>query len=212
MFSSSFYAEMADVPQDTATKHMIKSPDMQVARVRGSCDLWVVHQLLAASTHGIPVFRDTVRDMAVKGVPLAFLARMSGVPVPILKSPERGIQFFAEKPDREAGLIRTQDHMDKYWNLHTMGRKNYDADAGDQSAARAALAGTDLGLFHTTAAPVPGEGDLPYYWRIPGLPAQSQIRDLGPTEYFTRILDWEERYQLPVPALLGPHEQAKRGF
>ena len=203
MFSSTFFSDMTGLPKDTATKHMIKSPDMEVKRVTGTCDIWVVHHLLEMAMKDLGTYRDSVRELSVaKGVPPAMLARISGVPNPIIRRPERGIQFFPEKPDLEIGLVCGNAHMRHYLETSKEKRRNYDPDPGDQHAVRDALAGKELGSFHTTAAPIPGEDNVPHHLAIPGLPSARDAGELGP-EFFRIVREWEFRYQLPASPYLG---------
>lgn len=205
MFSSTFLAEMTGVPASTATKCMIKPPSAPVSRVSGSCDMWVVHRILVASTLDVPTYREEIRELTLtKGVPKALMARLSGVPMDILTRPERGIQFFAEEPDRETGVICTEKQCDAYWKAYRKEkRRKNDPSPDDQRAIRDAIAGTSLGEVRATHAPLPAEGELPYYTAIPGLPSFRDAQRLGP-RYFQRVRDWEFRYHLSASPGVGP--------
>lgn len=198
LFSSTFLSEMTGVPRSTVTKHMVKSPEMEVSRVTGSCDLWVVQKLLDSAARGEDIFREEVRDLALsKGVPKAFLSRMSGVPIAGILRPERGVSFSPEKPDMQSGEVCSLEQRDLYWKYHPGEKKTYDPRPGDQRVVRDALAGMDLGLLRATATPVPIEGQSPYHLRIPGLP---KIRkgDTPDESYFRKTQEWEYTYHLPA--------------
>lgn len=203
LFSSSFLAEMTGIPQSTATKQMIKPPDMKVTRITGTCDPWVVQQLLDAATHGEDEFRELVRELCLtKGIPKAFLSRMSGVPVSGILRPERGVQFYPEKPDWESGQICSTETRDAYWKYHPGEKKTYDPRPGDQRPVRDSIPGTPLGDIRATSTPVPSENHLPFHLCIPGLPRlrKGQVAD---DAYFERIRDWEFTYHLRASTGLG---------
>lgn len=203
LFSSSFLADMADIPSSTVTKYMTKAPDMTVSRVTGRCDIWTVYRLLSASAAGLDTYRDTVREISLtRGVPDAMMERLSGVPADIIRRPERGIQFFPERPDLETGNVRSPEQMKLYWKYHTLERKNYDPDPGDQFSARHALAGKDLGTFRTTAAPVPDGTALPHHFSIPGLPSLRECAE-DPQRFFKLVRDWESTYHFSASAYVG---------
>lgn len=203
LFSSTFFADMTGLPKDTAAKHMIKSPDMEVKRVTGTCDIWVIHHLLEVAMLDLGTYRDSVRELSVsKGVPPAMLSRISGVPNPIIRRPDRGIQFFPEKADLEIGLVCSPKHMKHYLETSKEKRRPYDPDPGDQYTIRDALSGKELGSFHTTSAPLPGADNVPHHLAIPGLPSASDHRRLG-SEFFRIVSEWEARYQLPASPYLG---------
>jgi hypothetical protein len=148
-------------------------------------------------------YRESVRELSVsKGVPPAMLSRISGIPAPILRRPERGIQFFPEKPDLETGLICSNEHMKHRLENSKEKRKSYDPYPGDQSSIRDALSGKELGSFHTTSAPLPGEDNVPQHLCIPGIPSFRRAEELGP-QFFQVVREWEFRYQLPASPYLG---------
>ncbi|MER6605804.1 hypothetical protein ABT282_07775 [Streptomyces sp. NPDC000927] len=194
LFSSAFLAEMTGLPQSTVQNHMIRPPGLLVSRVTGSCDPWVVHRLLEASAEGIDEFRHTVREVSLtKGVPKAMMSRVSGVPTSVLLRPDRGIQFFPEGADRLTGRICTQDeHVSVLMPVN-----RYTAVAGDQSEVRSAFAGTYVADVVTTSVPVPREGEVPYFTRIPGLPRLKDMGRLGPL-FYERLMEWEFKYHLPA--------------
>lgn len=198
LFSSTFLAEMTGVPQSTVTKQMIRPPDLKVTRITGSCDVWVIQQLLAAAANGEEEFRETVREMALmKGVPKAFLSRISGVPMAGILRPERGVQFSPEKPDWESGEVCSVETRDLYWKYHPGERKKHDPRPGDQRPVRDAIAGTPLGELRATAVPVSSENHLPFHLCIPGLPKLRKGE--SPSEsYFNKIQQWEYTYHLPA--------------
>lgn len=194
MFSSSFFAEMTGLPQQTASKHMIKSPKMDVKRVTGSCDMRVVHHLLELTRTGMDSYREAVAELAQsKGIPRAMLSRISGIPVSVLARPERGVQFFPELPDLMTGVICTQEQIDSYWLYKEKTR--HDPDPGDQQDLRQALAGASISSLHCTAVPLSEEE--PFYSAIPGLPSQADRSDTD--SYLNQINTWEEQYLLSAP-------------
>lgn len=197
LFSSSFLAEMTGIPASTVTKNMIKPPDVQIGRITGSCDLWTVHTLLDAATKGEDQYRETVRELSLfKGVPKALLARLSGVPVAGLLRPDRGAQFFPEKPDWATGTVCTPAARDAYWKYHPEEKKRYDPRPGDQCSARDAFAGTPLGDLRATTAPLPEDGKPPLHLCIPGLSAGRKETRAD------RAQQWEYTYHLPAVGLL----------
>lgn len=203
LFPSTFLAEMAGLPQTTATRYMIRPPGVPIMKVTGSCDMWVVYQLMQASTKGLHEFREEIREISlIKNVPAAFLSRLSGVPVDTLLRPDRGIQFFPERPDYETGIICTTEQYDLYWKYHKEERRNYDPQPGDQFATRNALAGAAVGDVRCTAAPVPGDCELPYYLTIPGLPpVRDSVSD--PHGFFRSVREWEFTYHLSAASYAG---------
>jgi hypothetical protein len=207
LFSSTFLAEMTGIPASTASKCMIIPPDSPIRRVTGSCDMWVVHQILSASPRSTAAYRAEIRDLTLtKGVPKALMARLSGVPIDILTKPDRGVQFFAEQPDRERGVVLSAEQYAAYWREKYSGRRSKNAPSpGDQRALRDALAGTPVGEIRATHAPLPSDGELPYYTAIPGLPSVRHAHRLGAC-YFTRVRDWEFKYHLSASTPVGPRQ------
>jgi hypothetical protein len=204
LFSSTFLAEMTGVPSSTATKNMIKPPDLSVTRITGSCDPWVIQQLLEGAANGEDEFRGLVRELALtKGVPKAFLSRITGIPVSGILRPERGLQFFPEKPDWESGEVCSTETNEAYWKYHTGEKKTYDPRPGNQHSVRDSIPGTPLGDLRATSAPVPSENHLPYHLCIPGLPRLRQDKTADQA-YFDRIRDWEYTYHLSATTGVGP--------
>jgi len=210
LFPSTFLADMANLPQSTTTRYMIRPPDAPIVKVTGSCDVWIVYQLIQAASKDIGEFRETVREISLtKNVPAALLSRLTGVPVDILRRPDHGIQFFPERPDYETGMICTNYQCDLYWKYHKEERRNYDPQPGDQFATRDAVAGAPVGDLRTTAAPVPGEGELPYHFAIPGLPPVSDsVSD--PQRFFRMVRDWEFAYHLSASSYVRNRAAGER--
>lgn len=204
LFSSTFLAEMSGMPSSTVTKCMVKPPGAPVGRVTGSCDMWVVHQILTVSAGGLQTYRDEIRELTLtKGVPKALMARLSGVPMDGLTRPERGVQFFPEEPDLSMGVVCTQAQCDAYWRMYGKERRRRNApEPGDQQALRGVFAGRTLDEMRATHAPLPSEGELPYYRAIPGLPALRNAARMGP-RYFERVRDWEFKYHLSASPTTG---------
>lgn len=200
LFSSSFLAEMTGIPSSTATKNMIKPPDIDIRRITGSCDMWIIHALLEAATKGEEEYRQTVREMSLyKGVPQALLSRMSGVPVAGILRPERGVQFFPEAPDWAGGRVCSSEARDAYWKYHPGEKKKHDPRPGDQRSARDAYTGTYLGDLRATSAPLPDDHQLPYHVCIPGY-ATHRKNQLPDPE---RIKQWEYTYHLSAAPSVG---------
>jgi hypothetical protein len=206
LFSSSFLSQMTGIPQTTASNNMIKPPDIEVSRVTGSCDVWIIRELLYATTYGEDEFRDKVRELCIdKGVPKAFLSRISGVPVQGILRPERGVQFSPEKPDIINGYVCSLDDVKRYWKFHPGEKKTYDPRPGDQRSVRDSIPGTSLGEIRATSTPVPSEDHLPYYHCIPGLP-RLRAGEEPSSSYYGKIEKWESTYHLPAPSSMGSQE------
>lgn len=210
LFSSAFLMEMTGIPRTTTQKCMIKSCDVPAARVTGTCDPWVIHQLLITAVLGMNDYREAVRELSLaKGVPSALLSRISGVPQDILRRPDRGIQFFPEEPDLYYGAVCSAEQCKLYDKYNTQGRrKKYDPDPGNQLSHRSALAGTPVGNLRATSAPVPGENHLPYHLAIPGIPAVCDTEDPG--RYYEQVWKWEDYYHLPAASYVGPDKENQR--
>lgn len=203
LFSSSFFSEMTGVPSSTATKSMIKPPGIDISRITGSCDMWMIHKIIESAAKGEEDYRESIYEMSTyKGVPKALLSRLSGVPVSGILNPERGIQFFPEKPDWASGVVCTIEACDTYWKYHPGEKKRYEPRPGDQRSARRALAGTPLGDLRATSTPVPSDGELPFHLCIPGLSALRKTEDEDKKRRI--ISEWEIRYHLPSSSLVGP--------
>lgn len=196
LFSSSFFADMTGIPRSTATKNMVKPPNIDISRVTGSCDMWTVHKIIESATRGEGEYREIIYEMALyKGVPKTLLSRLSGVPVQGILKPDRGIHFFPEKPDWASGEVCSPEDYNAYWKYHPMEKKSYDPRPGSQRTARRVLAGTPLGHLHATSAPIAEEGEKPFHLCIPGLPSLRKNQE--PDEYFfSRVSEWEMRYHL----------------
>lgn len=204
LFSSSFLADMTGIPASTASKHMLKPTDINVTRITGTCDPWILHHLLQTALRGEEEYRQTIRDLTLsKGVPKAMLSRISGIPVAGILRPERGFQFFPERPDWDTGEVCSLTARDAYWKHHHGEKKKYDPQPGNQRTVRDALAGTPLGNLRATSAPIPGPSELPYHLAIPGLPTL-RPGEKPDEDYFKRITDWECAYHLPASARVGP--------
>lgn len=199
MFSSAFLSDMTGIPASTCTKLMVKATGAPTARILGTCDMVIIHNLLEAAGSGMIEYRETVRELSVaKEVPSAMLERISGIPREVLARPDRGIDFFPEAPDRILGVICTVDQINDYWRRNRDNRRSYDPSPGPQYALRDSLAGTALANYPGFSnAPVPDENELPYHQAIPGLPNLLRTPQIGPDE-FHRICEWEQRYLLPV--------------
>lgn len=211
LFSSTFFADMTGLPKDTATKHMIKAPDMEVKRVTGTCDVWVVHQLLEVATMGMDRYRDYVRELSIsKGVPQAMLSRVSGVPREIILRPDRGVQFFPEECDLAAGRICSPIQVEDYRKDTKEKKASYDPNPGNQFSVRYSFAGTALGAIYTTSTPLPGEAGVPYHTAIPGLPTIRDAARLG-SKFYEQLHEWEFRYQLPAAPYVGLEEESQLG-
>ena len=210
LFPSTFLADMAALPQSTAHRYMVRPPGLEISKVTGSCDVWVVYQLIEAAALDLTEFRHRIREISLTmNVPAALLSRLSGVPVEILLRPEHGIQFFPERPDYETGMICTSDQCDLYWKYHKEERRNYDPQPGDQFATRHAIAGSPMGEIRTTTAPVSGHGELPYHFAIPGLPPLSDsVSD--PQRFFRMVRDWEFTYHLSAAAYVRNRAEGER--
>jgi hypothetical protein len=203
MFSSTFFEEMSGIPGSTVKKIMVKPPQVSASRVTGTCDMVVIHRLLETAAQGMTEYREAVRELSVaKGIPSAMLSRISGVPKEILARPERGINFFAEKPDFLTDRVVTVRQRIHYMSRNPQERRGHDAQPGNQRTVRDALAGTYLGDFRATHAPVPDDGSLPYHFAIPGLPVLREGDAVG-IDDLRRVQEWQMLYHLPASAALG---------
>jgi hypothetical protein len=203
LFSSTFFAEMTGLPGSSVKKLMVRSPEIAAGRVTGSCDMMVIHRLLEAAAQGMEEYRETVRELSIaKGIPDALLSRISGVPKEILTRPDRGLDFFAEKPDLITGQVCSVSQRNTYYSRNTQERRRHDPQPGNQHTIRNALAGTALGDIRTTHAPVPDEGQLPYHLSIPGLPVLREPSALT-FEHLQVMQEWQMRYHLPASAAVG---------
>jgi hypothetical protein len=204
LFSSTFLSEMTGIPTATVCKAMVRSPRMATSRVTGTCDVTVVHRLLETAAQGMAEYREAVRELSIaKGIPDAMLSRISGVPREILLRPNRGIDFFAEKPDLITGQICSVKQRNMYVSRNPQERRSYDAQPGNQHAVRSVFAGTQLGDIRTTHAPVPDEGQLPHHLSIPGLPLLREADSIG-FEQLRLVQDWQVRYNFSASAAVRP--------
>jgi hypothetical protein len=204
LFPSTFLTEMSGIPASTIKKIMVKPQASSAERVTGSCGMVVIHRLLEAAAQGMTEYREAVRELSIaNGIPGAMLARISGVPKEILARPDRGINFFAERPDLLTSQVCTLSQRITYFSRNPQERRGYDAQPGNQRSVRDALAGTYLGDFRATHAPVPDEGSLPYHFSIPGLPVLREGDSVG-IDDLRRVQKWQMLYHLPASAALGP--------
>lgn len=195
LFSSAFLMDMTGLPRTTTQKCMVKAQDVPAARVTGTCDMWVIHQLLEAATQGLDEYRHKVRELSLmKGVPSALLSRISGVPSDILRRPDRGVQFFPEDPDLVSGTVCTTEQHQLFYEYHPERRKSYDPQPGDQQYCRDSLRGHPLADLRSTTVPLPDNEQSPFHLAIPGLPS----RKAAESEYYKTVFEWEEHYQLPA--------------
>jgi len=202
LFPSTFFEEMSGIPASTIKKIMVKPPQASAYRVTGTCDMIIIHSLLEAAAQGMPEYRETVRELSLaKGIPGAMLARISGVPKEILNRPDRGLNFFAEKPDLLMEKVATVSQRLMYMTRNPQERRGYDAQPGNQRSVRDALAGTYLGDLRATHAPVPDDGALPYHFSIPGFPVLRKGDPVG-IDDLHRMQEWQMLYQLPVSGAL----------
>lgn len=177
MFSSSFFSQMTGLPQSTVSKHMVKSPDISISKVTGTCSIEIIYNLLEKSQEGVDVYREFVAKLAVtRRVPRAMLSRISGVPVSVLTQPEKGVQFFPEEPDYLFKKIISVDVIHRYWERKKI--RSFDPRPGDQEEIRSKLQGRDVGFFTWTSVPVT-PGILSY---LPLIQEGSQTKNTSQNE------------------------------
>lgn len=197
LFSSAFFEEMTDIPFKNVSKWMVRPQDMLPSRVTGSCDMRIVHLALEAATRGDAAFRvftsEIVRN---KGVPEAMASRLTGVPVPALREPGRGVQFTPLGPDLDTLSVCSREDV-MMWTGRVSER---DAELAPrvygQDWVRDVFSEILLREYIFTSTPVPRNGEDCYHLCIPELPRPHRARHLG-IRYYDLLRSWEDKYLLP---------------
>lgn len=198
LFSSTFFEEMTDIPFKNASKWMVRPQDMMASRVRGSCDMRMVHLTLEAATRGDSAFRTFASDMVRnKDAPEAMASRLTGVPVAALLEPGRGVQFTPLGPDLDTLSVRSREDVMMWTGLAPKRDVDLAPRVYGQDWVRDVFPETLLKEHVFTSTPVPRNGEDCYHLCIPELPRPHRARHLG-GRYYDLLYAWEEKYLLPA--------------
>lgn len=198
LFSSSFFEEMTDIHFKSASKWMVRPEGMLATRVTGSCDMRLVHLTLEAAARGDLSFRTFAADIVrSKGVPGAMASRLTGVPVPALLYPGRGVQFTPVGPDLDTLSVRPREEQMMWVGRASDRELSLSPWVHGQEWVRDVFPETLLKEAVFTATPVPRNGEDCYHLCIPGLPRMHRARHLG-SRYYDLLYSWEDAYLLPA--------------
>lgn len=203
LFSSSFFEEMTDIPFKNASKWMVRPEGMSATRVTGACDMRLVHLALEAAGRGDLPFRTFTADIVRgKGVPGAMASRLTGVPLPALLEPGRGVQFTPVGPDLDTLSVRSREEQMMWAGMASEREMSLAPYVYGQDWVRDVFSEALLGETIFTSTPVPRNGEDCYHLCIPGLPGMHRAEHLG-HRYYELLYAWEDRYMLPASAGTG---------
>lgn len=167
LFSAPHLASLTGVPSSTVTKWLVPVPSAPSTRVLGTCSPDVIRDLLDASADGMTAYRGTVTFLTGAKVPAALLARISGVPRELLKTPATGIWFYPQECDISHGAVVPLDTWAAYHRKRI--RKDFEPRFDLDPEQRLDLGGTPLNRLKTHQAAVPLKGETPFHMRTGGL-------------------------------------------